>query len=505
MSDYAIIFQILGVLSALFFIFLTVMNFKTWRWLHALTTFAVFCAVVTFMVYASLVMKTRLAWIESYSKFKTANEKQEKNVEKVINGSPEEPTSIETSLAYYRNALARALVDRGRVWRSCTPAGNADGTVTLTMNLGAAPAAPPVDPAAPPPAAPAAPAAPVVAKKHELKANDIVFAFKEVATPEGSLPAYYVGEFQVTAVTEANVTLKMIPNYLRGPVQANEIDTPWMLYEVVPADGHEPFAFPKEVAKAQRIDALTKMGIPAAAAESYARDDGPGDANDPKDNTWVQVKFTKSHEIIVDASAMVSPVEEKHFDAQGQSQIPRLLRTKDPKTPEPVKFVPNDIAIFDQATADDLVNRGIAQRQGLIYRRKLNDYEQAFQVISRKLYVLRDKTAVVVRDTATIKAARDKAIEQTTLLDAKKALMKADFDKIAYERDEMKKYADAMAARVKEKRGEMSRLYQNNKLLYAKIVELDRKLTEEVERRQREATPVSTGVTSPALGAEQKK
>ncbi|MCE9524815.1 MAG: hypothetical protein K8R36_02025 [Planctomycetales bacterium] len=485
MSDYAIIFQILGVLCALFFIFLTVMNFKTWRWLHALTTFAVFCAVVTFMVYASLVMKTRLAWIQSVSKFAEANEKQASNVEKIVNGSVGDQATIETSLAHYRSELARALVDRGRVWRSCTPANNADGTVTLTMNLGAAPAAPPVDPAAPPAAAPAAPAAAPVAKKHELKAQDIVFAFKEVATPEGSLPAYFVGEFQVTAVTETTVSLKLNPTYLRGPVQANEADGPWMLYEVLPPDGHEPFAFQKDVPKAQRIDSLTKIGIPPAAAESYARDNGPGDVNDPKDNTWVQVKFTKAHEIIVDASAMVSPVEEKHFDAQGQSQIPRLLRTKDPKTPEPVKFVANDIAIFDQATADDLVNRGIAQRQGLIYRRKLNDYEQAFQVISRKLYVLRDKTAVVVRDTATIKNAREKAVEQTMLLEATKALLQADYDKVVYERDEMKKYADAVAARIKEKRAEMSRLYLRNKELYAQLVELDRKMNEEVERRQR--------------------
>src|SRR5204863_2631141 len=113
MSDYAIIFQILGVICALFFIFLTVMNFKSWRWLHALTTFAVFCAVVTFMVHASLVMKTRLAWIESVAKFKEANEKQEKNVLKVVSGDVADPASLVTSLTYYRNELARALVDRG--------------------------------------------------------------------------------------------------------------------------------------------------------------------------------------------------------------------------------------------------------------------------------------------------------------------------------------------------------------------------------------------------------
>ena len=188
---------------------------------------------------------------------------------------------------------------------------------------------------------------------------------------------------------------------------------------------------------------------------------------------------------------MQSPVDEKPFDAQGQSQLARLLRTKDPKTPDPVKFAPNDIAVFDKATADDLVNRGIVERQGLIYRRKLNDYEQAFQVISRKLYILRDKTAVVVRDTATIKDAREKAVEQTMLQETAKALLQADYDKIVYERDEMKKYADAVAARIKEQRAEMSRLYANNKAKHAQLLEFDKAMTEEVERKQREATALA--------------
>ncbi len=491
MSDYAIIFQILGVLLALFFIFLTVMNFKTWRWLHALTTFAVFCAVATFMVYAALVMKTRLAWEESYAKFKENYEKEARNVEKVINGDPADPASLNTSLAYYRNELARALVDRGRVWRHCIPAGNAgDGTVTVTMNLGAVPAVP-VDPAAP---APAAPAAPAVAKEHKLQAQDIVFAFKEAATPDGmSIPAYYVGEFQVTAVTPTTVTLKMTPTYLRGAVQANEVDAPWMLYEVLPPDDHESFAFDPKIPKAQRIDILTKMGIPPTSAEKYARDNDVGDANDDKDNKWVRVKFLKSHEIIVDASTPVSPVEDVPFNGQGQAQIPRLARSKDlkdSKAADPVKFAPNDTAIFDNKTADDLANANppIVERQGLVYRRKLNDYEKAFQVISRKLYELTGKTAVVVRDTATVTAAREKANEQIKLQEADKLLIQADLDKVGYERDETKKYADALAARIKEQRAEMSRLYLSNKAVYAQIQERNRELTEEVERRQREAT-----------------
>lgn len=485
MSDYAIIFQILGVLGALFFIFLTVMNFKSWRWLHALTTFALFCAVVTFMVYASLVMKTRLAWVESHAKYTAANEKQAKNFDKLFAGDPADQVSVETSLTYYRSELARALVDRGRVWRNCTPAGNADGTITLTMNLGAAPA-PAVDPMAPagvPPAAPAAPAAPVVAKQHALKAEDVVFAFKEVATPEGfTLPAEYVSEFVVTAATDTTVTLAMTRTFIRGPVQPTELNATWMLYEVLPPDAHEPFEFPKEVAQVQRVDALTKLGIPATAMDSYVRDGGPGDANDSADNIWVRVKFIKSHEIVVDASAMVSPVEERHFDAQGQAQIPRLTRSTDPKAPDPVKFAPNDIAIFDKSTADDLVTRGIVERQGLIYRRKLNDYEQAFQVISRKLFVMRERAAMVARDTATMNAARDKAVEQTKLQEADKLLLDADYAKVVYERDETKKYADSLAAQVKVNRTEMSRQYQQNKAMAAEIAELNRRMTEELER-----------------------
>jgi hypothetical protein len=449
-------------------------------------------------------MKTRLAWIESVAKFKDANEKQEKNVLRVVSGDPADPPSLETSLTYYRNELARALVDRGRVWRHCTPAGNADGTVTMNMNLAPAPAPAPVDPAAP---APAAPAAPAVAASHKLAANDIVFAFKEFPTQDGmSIPAYYVGEFQVTAVTDTTVTLKMTPTYRRGALQANEVDAPWMLYEVLPPDNHEAFADPADLKKAlpdlpKALPAaeLTKIGIPPAALSSYERDNGPGNVNDNKDNLWVKVKFLKAHEIVVDASTLVSPVDDVPFNGQGQAQTPRLLRSSnlnlaDPTkfTPEAVKFAVNDIAIFDSKTADELANAQIVTKQELIYRRKLNDYEKAFQVISRKIYMLRSKAEVAVRDTATVVAAYEKANDQIKLLDAQKLLLQADYDKVVYERDEMRKYADAVAARVKAKRAEMSRLYLENKALYEQIKDKTQKLTEQVERNQR-------------LAAEEKK
>ena len=48
LAQYAIIFQVLGAVLALFFIFLTYMNTKTWRWVHVTIMFLVFVAASRF-------------------------------------------------------------------------------------------------------------------------------------------------------------------------------------------------------------------------------------------------------------------------------------------------------------------------------------------------------------------------------------------------------------------------------------------------------------------------
>ena len=58
--------QILGGVLALFFIFLLVMCWKTWRVLHILSAFFVFAAVCTFLTFASYVLKTQAAWRKHY-------------------------------------------------------------------------------------------------------------------------------------------------------------------------------------------------------------------------------------------------------------------------------------------------------------------------------------------------------------------------------------------------------------------------------------------------------
>ncbi len=61
--DNALIFQILGVLAVLFFIFITYMNTKTWHWPHVTFMFLVLPAAATAMVYSAMSLKTRAVWM----------------------------------------------------------------------------------------------------------------------------------------------------------------------------------------------------------------------------------------------------------------------------------------------------------------------------------------------------------------------------------------------------------------------------------------------------------
>jgi len=86
MSDYAIIFQGLGVLAALFFIFLTYMSTKTWRWLHVTATFFVLVASILFCVYAAQTLKARATWIKYHDSLEKQLATTEAELEKVSRG-----------------------------------------------------------------------------------------------------------------------------------------------------------------------------------------------------------------------------------------------------------------------------------------------------------------------------------------------------------------------------------------------------------------------------------
>src|SRR5687767_2203485 len=175
MGDFGLIFQIVGGLLFIFFIFVTVMNTKTWRWLHVTAMFLVFVAAIALAPLASLALKTRFNWAKAHAELTKKVADAEKQYHARIYGDPSNPQS--ESLIALRNEYSRFILDRGRILRGLPPALNADGTVTLQL---AAAAAAPMDPAAagaPPagvPPAGAAPAAPAPTIKNTFKAQEVV-------------------------------------------------------------------------------------------------------------------------------------------------------------------------------------------------------------------------------------------------------------------------------------------------------------------------------------------
>lgn len=488
MSDFAIIFQVVGVLALLFFFFLTYMNTKTWRWVHVTMMFFVLAATVTFMVFAALELKTRTTWMEKVTKLDKDLDTREQANELLLRGNPT-ANPPPPSVISVREELGRTIVDRGRVWRDCVPTINPDRTINLAMGgpMADPNAIPPLDPAVAP--APAAPAAP--AKKHNITPKTVVHVFKEYPNPEGiKVPRFYLGEFNVTAATDTVVTI--LPSIPLSPEQAAEAgrgDATWVLYETAPVDSHAPFAgLSEEALKAIFPQAQLGIQDPAkyqAFIEQYARDGSPARADDPPENVWIQVKFLKSHEVSVDSVQPINTVDGQPFDSEGQAQLSRLRRG------EPVKFQPGDSGIFDRATADDLIAQGIAGEPQPIFRRRLNDYEFAFNTIHRQMLALDQRVKDLNRDIASIRAANEKAETQITAQTEAIDKLNADITKATYERDELTKYVTALNSRVEEVRTALSKLYSQNRSLSRELAEITARLMEDADRRTREATAMA--------------
>jgi hypothetical protein len=490
MSQYAIIFQGLAALLALFFIFLTYMNTKTWRWVHVTFTFLVFAATMGFCAYAAMTLKTRAAWVKYHDEKEAQVADLSEQLERVTRGDPNNPEA--PSLVGSRQELGRAIIDRGRVWRQTTPtiAGN-EVTVSTTPPV-------PIDPndpnAAPPPAA--------AGEKNHLQPKDVVHAFKEGQVPIGEagetaiVPVFYLGEMQVTAATDTTATLA--PTLPLTPQQSQAAQAPgtWALYEIMPVDSHQAFAGlkPEEI-QALFPDQAMPPEVRAMVIDSYVRDGQRAQETDPPENVWVELRFTKPHTIAVDAPA-VNSIDSEPFNAEGLAQLERLRRADPGQEPQEVEFGPGptqiNTGVFDQQTAETLVAQGVAEVVQPIFRRKLTDYELKFHAIHERIVELNIRLRQLNADQQAVVAATTAANNQATLLTELQTKLNDDLAKVKFELAELSKYADALAAQLSTTQSELSKLYRSNKAIGQEMAETSARLTEQVNRRVRESTALNT-------------
>jgi hypothetical protein len=479
-----IAFQALAAIVALFVIFLTYMSTKTWRWPHVTLLFLVFVATFAFCIYAGMTLKTRAAWIKLHDKLEADFATAADQLEKTTRGDPKDVEGKTESLVSVREQLARTIIDRGRVWRGCIP--------SIRGNVITAATSQPPDPNNP---------AAAPQKKNNIAPKTIVHVFREAQkSPESPVvPAVYVGEFKVTAATDFSVTLE--PTMPLAPEQAQSAQAPgatWALYETAPVDGHEWFAGPPEERTAALRDAAQASleRIPADVAnrliETYTRDGGEAKDTDPPEYVWYEVKFDQEYEVTVDAP-IVNSIDADPFNTEGQAVLQRLRRRgATPDEPGKVTFGPKEgqinRAVLDQGTAQGLIDRGIATLEKKIYRRNLTDYERRFHSLNERTIELAGRVRQLTLDNQAMIAATQKADQQRALVEELKGKVTADLAKVRYEIAELDKYLASLNGRLTTVQTELSQLYRSNKAISRELAEVTARLTEDINRRTREAT-----------------
>jgi hypothetical protein len=482
--DNPVIYQALGALLVLFFLFLTYMFTKTWRWFHVVCTFFVFGASIAFCCYVAMTYKTHAAWRTIERKNRLQAEKEQADFETLMFGNRAEVVQTTPSIRTQNAKFARLIFDRGRVWRGCTPQGppQADGSVAVsTIPPGTA------DPAT---------------LDNKLEAKMILYAFTEadappeIALPPGTkIPQFYLGEFTAVTVTSNSVTLAPtlpLDNPQRQRLQAG--GQTWTLYETMPIDGHNFFAMDpnatsdlNENADVAPIfgnmdpDFLGKL-LPPGVLDSYLRDGKRSADTDPPEKTWVKVRFTEDHTEIVDSDATLGGVEgsQDWFD-RGRSEIPLLQRG------DVAKFKKGAIGVFPQSDADDLISRGVCERIEPIYVRALNDYEYQFRSTHLQMVQIRQDMERIQRniDEQTSTNARTETL--IAYRTDEKSKLQQDLDKFVYERDQITAYLRTLQIAFNETKAKLSRLYRTNFQLSEELRTISEELTREIDRRTAEA------------------
>jgi hypothetical protein len=499
-----LVLQIGGGILAVGFIFLLVMCWKTWRITHILFAFCVFAAAVTFLAFASAVIKTQSTWRSLYESYTVAVRQAQRKGETLQYGDPSQPSAPMDSVRGARAELFLREREVGRSWRGCRPvAAIDDETVRVSTVAAAAPLGqPPV--AAPAGDAPAEAPKPEAPRPNGIVTKMVLYVFAE----KNLVPSLYLGKFVVKEATDTQVSLSPLlplhPERDREQLDSirQSVSQPgtitWSLYELMPIDGHDFFARWDDESKMMvglERDELTKLfpnlfNWPQAQydrfLDQYQRLNRPAKDEDPAENKWVQVKFLQSYEIPVDSDAAQSLMDPsaRPFDTSGRAVEPGLRRGAE----GPVKFQPGDVAVFDQQTADKLISAGNCEKVKVLYRRSLHNYEQTFAEAWFQHVDLDQRIARASRDAKSMTELQKKAETQEAFHRAEKAKLGEDLRNFKTELNEVTNYQQALLVAWLQSRERLSELYRTNLQLAEELKRLQFQMAEEINKHTAEAT-----------------
>ena len=415
-----------------------------------------------------------------------------------------DPTLVEPetpSVNDLQHRLNRVLLDRGRVWRRCTPAAPAaNGVVVSTV----------------PPTETGQPGDPNTAKPNGITANMVLYAFLEDAN---QMPIAYLGEFLVADAQPASVTLQpTMP--LDGQQQALVAAQParWALYEMMPIDAHQVFSDEDTVARilddtpepifgkmneqnlrtvfatvtAQPADSPLVSELVAA----YLKDGSPAsdqEVNESPENIWRKLEFEKAdHKERVDSNNPDPGVGGHYFDQEGYAQVSQLRRG------EEASFRLKDVGIFpyvvddDKRLVDGLISSGTCRNLGPYYVRTLRDYEEAFHDIQDRFIRRTEDTLRAQRDLDALNASIAAISAQSQYRHDEHTKLQQDLQGFERDKKQLTELVTTLEAQKESIREELSSLFQTNLALDQQLTEYNAKLTEEINRRTAEVASIQS-------------
>lgn len=484
-----IVFQIVLAIVVIIFLVVAGLSSRTWRALHVTAVYFVFFAGVSFAVLAASSLKTKQQWKKQADDYEQQLAEANEQYRKILYGDPTVDQQTEVTLEDARARLTRLSLDRGRVWRQCTPTGGTPNgrrpQVVVATN------APGADP-----------------RPNRIEADSILYVFREAISADGHpVPVAYVGEFRVTTAADDQVTITPmhdLENYQMNQMRRSGVT--WALYEMMPLDGHRAFVDPNERVQIEQdnisifgtvdeaaiqeifnvvnnenflstaefpVDPLTPAQLDKLVTERV-RDGGRAEPSDPSLNTFMKVRFLKSHSIVVDYANVQSSLTSQYFDNAGTAISERLKRG------EPVQFRTDDIGVLHISDAQPLINDGTCELMERLFIRDLVDYDQLYFEIRTQLRELALLETAVNKTLARINAAEARIDEQFAIRQTERQNLEDDQANVAKEITALQGYVQRMNANRKDLYDNLSKLYVTNNQLASQIAEAHARIQQSV-------------------------
>jgi hypothetical protein len=497
---------LIAIFLFILFIVAVALSAKTWRAWHIVVAVLTYLAAFGLLVVASYTVKTHGYWKSEYAKAKASLEEKTKQGVRLEWGDPlveKQPQPTVNDLQHRHN---RELLDRGRVWRSCTPSppANDDSVVVSTL----------------PPADGGAPVNPDAAKPNGIQANMVLYAFLE---NEAKLPVAYLGEFVVADAQPNAVTLKpTMP--MDGQQRAQWAMQParWSLYEMMPIDAHECFSDEDTVGRTlndqpepvfgEMDDATlrsvfaTVVSVAAGSVQppespivselvaAYLQDGSPAtpqDENESPQNIWLKLEFQKEHKEKVDSSNLDPGLGGNFFDPEGYAEVSQLRAGGD------ASFRVKDVGLFpyfgdadDRRPVNALIDGGIAKKIGPFFVRTLRDYEGAFHDIQESWFRGLEGIQRAKRDIDALNASIASTSAQSQYRHEEQAKLQQDLEGFQRDGKQLGELVAALEAQKKTLGDELSKIFADNVALTQQLKAYSDQLTEEINRRAAEVATV---------------